>query len=96
MAKHFRTRVNDHLGGAPVPEALRDGCVWSSAELAQALQDFTVLEIPLPGLTQAEHEAGLVAGWKRTTTCDTKTVGELSYLSSTKEEWVLGKWIPAD
>jgi hypothetical protein len=96
MTGFLRIRYNDHLQGAPVPDAMLEDCIWSPQALAEELQDATVLAIPLPALSEAERAAGLVAGWKRTITCQTKAVGDETLLAETREEWVLGKWQPSD
>jgi hypothetical protein len=92
MQKQIVYRTNNHLDGVPIPEVTDDDRIWSSQELAALLNDPALLGIALPPLSELERIAGLVVGWRKTTTCNTRTVEGKGCLSDTFERWELGKW----
>jgi hypothetical protein len=87
-----RTRKNDHRKSHYVPDARAGNRVFSPRELAEAINDQSVLDNPLPEITTQEKLTGWVAGWKRTVTCTTREGGGRFTVVSSLEQWVLGKW----
>jgi hypothetical protein len=92
MQKQIVYRTNNHLDGVPIPEVADDDRIWSSQELAAHLNYPALLGIVLPPLSESERLAGIVVGWRKTTTCQTSTIEGKGCLSDTTERWELGKW----
>lgn len=76
----------------PVPNPAEDDCIWSSRDLARAVGELSIANVPLPSITPEEQRNGLVAGWKKRTVCEVGTIAGKRKVTFSTERWELGKW----